>query len=64
MRIRPLVAAPGMQETDMSVFTDTRLMNGQHDTVSIVFFQSPFMLRQLRPLQSRIGRTLRSDTWA
>ena len=41
MRIRPLVAAPGMQETDMRVFTDTRLMDGQHDTVSIVFSSPP-----------------------
>ena len=41
MRNRPIVAAPGMQETDMSVFTDTRLMDGQDDTVSTEFFPTP-----------------------
>ena len=41
MRIRPLVAAPWLQETDMSVFTYTRLMDGQDDTASTIFFNSP-----------------------
>ena len=41
MRIRALVAAPGMQERDMSVFTDTRLMDGQDDTASTFVFPTP-----------------------
>ena len=41
MRMRPLVAATGLQETDMSVFTDTRLMDGQDDTASAICFPTP-----------------------
>ena len=41
VRIGPLAAAPGMQETDMSVFTDGRLLNGQDDTAYTEFFPNP-----------------------
>ena len=32
-RIKPLAAAPGMQDTSVCVFTDVRLMGGQGNTV-------------------------------
>ena len=38
VRARPLVAAPGVQKTDMSVFTDVRLMDGQDDALFTDFF--------------------------
>ena len=42
VRIRPLAAAPGVQETGMSVFTDTGLMDGQDDTMKYTdFFLAP-----------------------
>ena len=64
MRMRPLVAATGLQETDMSVFTDTRLMVGQDDTASTIVSQTPFLLRQLRFFQSRIGWAFRIGSQA
>ena len=41
VRVRPLVAAPGVQETDMSIFTDARLMDGQDDALYTEFFPAP-----------------------
>ena len=56
VRIRPFAAAPGMQETDMSVFPDVRIMDGQDDTVYTDFFLTPVVLLQLKRLQRRIGK--------
>ena len=41
VRIRPLAAAPGAQKTDMSVFTDARLMDGRDDTMYTDVFTAP-----------------------
>ena len=41
VRARPFVAAPGVQKTDMSVFTDVRLIDGQDDALFTDFFSAP-----------------------
>ena len=41
IRIRPLAAAPGVQKTDMSLFTDTRLVDSQDDTCVHGIFPCP-----------------------
>ena len=55
MWIRPLVAAPGMQETDMSVFTDSRLMDGHDDTAPTDFFSIPLHAAAAEALSYRVG---------
>ena len=62
IRIIALIAAPGMQETAMSVITDARLIYGQADTLSINFFLPLFMLWQPKKVHSLIGRTIRLGT--
>lgn len=64
VRIRPLVAAPDMQETDMSVSTDARLIQGRDGTVSTKNLSyTPIHAAAAQKLtDSRVGRTFRLGT--
>lgn len=63
VRIRPLAAAAGVQEGDMSVVTDATLMNGQGETVYTNFFPAPLNAAHRNLFQRRIGMNFTLETY-
>ena len=52
VRIRPLVAAPGLKTPDLGVFTDIRLMDRFDDTPYTSFFPNPLMSTEGQALEA------------
>ena len=63
VRVRPLAAVASVQNTDMSVFTDARLVDGQDDTLYTDFFPATLNGAAQRKLfQRRTGMKFSLET--